>query len=74
MRTLDYAVLFAAVAVAACAKEVDEAGTGARVVTGVTTAIVAEQPFTEILEATAVVSGRPDHLATLSAPSTARVS
>ena len=37
------------------------------------TAVVTEQPFAETLDATAVVSGRPDHMAILSAPSASRI-
>jgi len=61
---------------AACARGADDEGAGAvgaRVVTGAKTMIVAEQPFAETVEATAVVSGRPDRMATLAAPSAARI-
>ncbi len=73
MRTSSCVALLAALALMACAKDKDEESAASRVVTGAKTVIVAEQPFVETLDATAVVSARPDHLAMLSAPSAARV-
>ena len=75
MRLASCVVLLASLALAACAKDKDEgdAVAGARVVTGAKTAVVVEQPFSETFDATAVVSGRPGHMATLSAPSVARI-
>lgn len=73
MRTHSCVALFSALALLACAKDKEEDHAG-RVVTGAKTAVVTEQPFVETLDATAVVSGRPDHMAILSAPSAARIS
>lgn len=74
MRLLTCAVALSALLVGACAKQTDESGESAeKVVTGAQTAVVTAQPFTETLEATAVVSGRPDHVANLSAPTAARI-
>ena len=73
MRTLSWAALLATVTIAACVKDKDETATTERVVTGAKTGLVAEQPFTETIEASAIVSGRPGHVAILGAPSAARV-
>jgi RND family efflux transporter MFP subunit len=74
MRTASCALLLAAVAFTACGKGKDAEGADStRVVTGAKTIVVAEQPFSETIDATAVVSGRPGHVAILSAPSAARV-
>jgi len=72
MQTHSCVALLSAVALLACAKGKEEESVG-RVVTGAKTAVVTEQPFVETLDATAVVSGRPDHMAILSAPSAARI-
>ena len=74
MRTTSCAILLATLAFAACGKGKGEADAETtRVVTGAKTVIVAEQPFVETIDAAAVVSGHPDHVAMLSAPSVARV-
>lgn len=76
MRPAHCLMLFTSLTLAACGAEKGDEGEGvvtARVVTGAKTALVVAQPFAETIEATAVVSGRPDHMATLSAPSAARV-
>ncbi|MHB1310939.1 MAG: efflux RND transporter periplasmic adaptor subunit [Gemmatimonadaceae bacterium] len=76
MRRLSALILLGAVTLAACAGAKDDeppSGT-ARVVTGAKTAPVTEGPFAETIEATALVSGRPGHVAVLSAPSAARIS
>ena len=75
MRTASCAILLASLTLAGCAKETDgdEGAAGARVVTGARTALVAEQAFSETIEATAIVSGRPGHVATLGAPSASRI-
>lgn len=74
MRPVYYGALLAAFALAACKKDADdEAATAERIVTGAKTAIVAESPFAETIEASGVVTGRADRVATLSAPGAARI-
>lgn len=75
MRRLASLILLGAVILTACGKAEDDEATGktARVVTGAETALVAEGPFAESIEATALVSGRPGRVAVLSAPSAARI-
>jgi membrane fusion protein (multidrug efflux system) len=74
MRTAWCALALVSCALTACGKKNENEGSaGERVVAGAKTAIVAEQPFTETIDATAVVSGRPDHVATLGTPSAARI-
>jgi membrane fusion protein (multidrug efflux system) len=62
------------IAAGACARGAGEGeGSTPRLVTGVRTAMVAEQAFSEVIDATGIVSGRPGHVAVLSAPSVARI-
>lgn len=66
-------VLFSA---AACGGKTEEAEAGpdsAQVVVGAQTAVASSEPFTETLGAIGVVSARPGHIATLSAPAPTRV-
>jgi RND family efflux transporter MFP subunit len=61
---------------AACGGKADEAEAGpdsAQVVVGAKTAIATLQPFTETLGAIGMVSARPGHIATLSAPAPSRI-
>jgi len=62
------------IAAGACARGAGEGeGSTPRLVTGAKTAMVVEQAFSEIIDATGIVSGRPGHVAVLSAPSAARI-
>ena len=61
----------AVVAMVACSKAAQD--TTPQAVVGARTEIVKTQPFTETIGAIGVVSGRPGHMASLSAPSPARV-
>jgi RND family efflux transporter MFP subunit len=59
---------------AACSAGDESAASGATpVVSGVRTALVEQQPFVQTIDASAIVSARPDGIAALSAPSPARV-
>lgn len=60
-----------ALAIVACSKGGDDAAVQA--VVGVRTTIVSMQPFTETISAMGVVTGRPGHVASLTAPLAARV-
>ena len=61
-------------AAGACTRETGEGeGSPPRLVVGVRTAMVAEQSFAENVEVTGIVSGRPGHVAILSAPGAARI-
>ncbi len=76
MRPLTPLLLLGALTLGACAKDKDDeqAASGApRVVTGAQTVLVTEAPFAETVDATALVSGRPGHIAVLSAPGSARI-
>jgi len=76
MRTAFRGTLLLSLALAACgggATDDAKGATAARIVTGAKTALAVEQSFAETIDATAVVSGRPDRMATLSAPAAARV-
>lgn len=74
MRKFSSVALWSLMAFMACAKSADDEGAvSTRVVTGAKTVIVVEQSFSETLSASALVSGRPGHMATLSAPSPARI-
>ena len=74
MRRITTFILLAGVAAGACARDADEAEGGTpRLVVGAKTAVVAEQSFSETIEATGIISGRPGHVALLSAPTGARI-
>lgn len=77
MRSISSAALIVVLAVVTgatgCARESDDASVGDRVVTGAKTVIVTEAPFAETVEANGMVSGRPDRMAMLSTPGTARI-
>lgn len=68
---LTFSLALCAISLTACRKSASEETPQA--VVGARTALVAAQPFTESIGAIGVVSGRPGHMATLSAPSPARV-
>ena len=61
----------AVLAVAACSK--NESDENVQAVVSVRTAVVAQQPFTETIGTIGVVTGRAGHMASLSAPTAARV-
>lgn len=73
--TLGAALGAAPLTVAACRGGGDAGAGGDEVhaVVGAKTVVVTPQPFTEVLGAIGVVSGRPGHVATLAAPRPARV-
>jgi cobalt-zinc-cadmium efflux system membrane fusion protein len=58
----------------ACKRDAEVEGATDHLVTGARTAAVTEQSFSEQIEATGVVTGRPGKVAALSAPAPARIS
>jgi cobalt-zinc-cadmium efflux system membrane fusion protein len=66
-------VLFAAMACGGKTEEAEAGPDSAKVVVGAQTAVASSEPFTETLGAIGVVSARPGHIATLSAPAPTRV-
>ena len=62
------------VVLAACGGGGDESDSEPTPVVAVRTAVVEPQPFTEVINAIGVVTGRPGHVASLGAPTATRVS
>ncbi|MDB4906603.1 MAG: efflux transporter, family, subunit [Gemmatimonadetes bacterium] len=73
MTTRLIALLAVAVALTACSKDAGEGEAKAEAVVGARTAIVTTQPFTESIGAIGTVAGRAGHMATLTAPASARI-